>query len=70
MGEKLKRLGAFALISFIGFLSGIAANFICSGALPILIKVFPQILEISWIAWGLIGSLLSVVGCLIYAYLS
>jgi len=70
MGEKMKRLGAFVFISFIGFILGSAANLICSEVLPILIKVFPQIFEITWVMWGLIGSLLSVVGCLIYAYLS
>ena len=70
MGEKMKRFGAFAFISFVGFLLGIVANLVSSEVLPILIKVFPQIFEKTWVVWGLIGALLSVICCLIYAYLT
>jgi len=68
MGEKTKRFEAVVFIGFIGFLLGIAAYFIYFEALPIIMEVFPQILEISWIMWGLIGAFLSVTCCLIYAY--
>ena len=70
MGEKTKRLGAFAFISFLGFLLGIVGNLFSSEALPILINVFPQIFERTWVVWGLIGALLALMGCLIYAYLT
>ena len=63
---KMKRLGAFTLISFIGFLIGIVANLICFQALPILQQIFPQILGMTWVIWGLTGTFLSVAGCLVY----
>jgi len=69
MGQKTKMLGALAFIGFIGFLLGIAANFIYFEALPVLTQVFPQILEMTWVVWGLIGAFLSMICCLIYAYL-
>lgn len=68
MVERLKRLWVFVFISFVGFLLGIAANFFYFVALPILIEVFPQILGMTWVIWGIIGAFLSVAGCLIYAF--
>jgi len=61
--------GALSFIGFIGFLLGIAANFVYFRAMPILTKAFPLILEIDWVMWGIIGAFLSIVCCLIYAYL-
>jgi len=69
MGEKLKMLGALSFIGLIGFLFGIAAHYIYFEALPILTVAFPQIFGITWVIWGIIGTLVSVVCCLIYAYL-
>ena len=72
MGAKIKMFGALTFIGLIGFLLGIAANFVYFKALPILMEVSPnlsQILEIDWVMWGLMGAFLSVIYCLIYAYL-
>jgi len=69
MGKKLKMFGALTFIGSIGFLLGIASNFIYSEALPILMKVFPQI-SITWVMWGLVGAFVSVTCSLIYAYLT
>ncbi len=69
MGEKVKMFGALTFIAFVGFLLGIAANFVYFKALPSITAVFPLILEIDWVMWGLIGAFLSVICCLIYAYL-
>jgi len=69
MDQKTKMLGAIVIIGFTGFLLGIAANFVYFKALPILIEVFPQILEMDWIVWGLVGAFLAIICCLIYAYL-
>ncbi len=69
MEQKSKMLGAIVIIGFVGFLLGIAVNFVYFKALPILLEVFPQILEMDWIMWGLVGSFLAIICCLIYAYL-
>ncbi len=69
MEQKSKMLGAIVIIGFVGFLLGIAVNFVYFKALPILLEVFPQILEMDWIMWGLVGAFLAIICCLIYAYL-
>jgi len=69
MGERIKMFGALTFIGFIGFMLGIAARFIYFEALPVLAGVFPQIFGVTWVVWGLIGAFLSVICCLIYAYL-
>jgi ABC-type antimicrobial peptide transport system permease subunit len=69
MDQKSKMLGAIVIIGFIGFLLGIAVNFVYFKALPILLEVFPQILEMDWVVWGLVGAFLAIICCLIYAYL-
>nr|MDO8132982.1 hypothetical protein [Candidatus Njordarchaeum guaymaensis] len=66
---RLKTVGALGFIGIIGFLLGIAANFIYFEALPILTQIFPQILKINWLMWGIIGAFISIICCLIYAYL-
>ncbi len=67
MGNKIKKLWAFVLFSSIGFLSGMMANIICFEAVPFLQRIFPQLLQMTWVIWGLIGAFLSVAGCLLYA---
>jgi len=69
MEQKSKMLAAIVIIGFVGFLLGIAVNFVYFKALPILIEVFPQILGMDWVVWGLIGAFLAIICCLIYAYL-
>jgi len=66
MGAKLKRLGVIAFIWFIGFLLGTAASFIS----PILVEISPQIFELKWVTWGLIGAFLAVICSIIYSYLT
>jgi ABC-type antimicrobial peptide transport system permease subunit len=69
MDQKSKMLGAIVIIGFVGFLLGVVVNFVYFKALPILLEVFPQILEMDWIVWGLVGAFLAIICCLIYAYL-
>jgi len=69
MGEKIKMFGALAFIGVIGFLLGIAANFVYFKALPTITKIFPMIIGMDWVMWGIVGGFLAVVCCLIYAYL-
>jgi len=66
MGNRLRTVGLFALS---GFFFGVAANFVYFNALPVLAQLFPQILERTWLLWGLVGAIISVAGCLLYAFL-
>jgi uncharacterized BrkB/YihY/UPF0761 family membrane protein len=68
--DKMKRIAAFTFIACIGFLLGIAANVIFTEAFPFLIETFPIISQMTWIRWGLVGTLLSVAVCIIYASFS
>jgi ABC-type antimicrobial peptide transport system permease subunit len=67
--QRSKMLGAIAIIGIVGFILGIVANFFYFKALPYLIEVFPQILEVDWVVWGVVGALLAIICCVIYAYL-
>jgi len=69
MGQKTKMFVAITLIGAVGFLLGVAGNFLSNEVLPALIKVFPTLLSATWMIWGLLGAVLAVVSCLIYAYL-
>jgi len=69
VGERLRMTGAIGLIGFIGFLLGIAAQVTYFNILPVLISAFPQIFALPWMIWGLGGALLSVICCIIYAYI-
>ena len=64
-----KRFKAIAMFAIIGFLFGIAANLLYFHAGPALALIFPQLLEKTWLLWGLIGASISIVGCVIYAAL-
>ena len=66
MRQRKKILGSFALL---GFFVGVLAYFTYNWALPMLVVVYPQILEAGWLLWGLVGALVSVTGCIIYATL-
>lgn len=69
MGHKSKMAFTLFMIGLVGFMLGAAANIIYSRALPILIEAFPQMLASEWAAWGLVGAVLAIVCCLIYAYM-
>jgi len=66
MEKRLKIISIFALS---GFLLGVAANLIYVNVVPVLARLFPQIVVTTWILWGLIGAFISVAGCLLYAFL-
>ncbi|MBS7624967.1 MAG: hypothetical protein QXS10_07710 [Candidatus Bathyarchaeia archaeon] len=69
MGHKSRIALILFMIGFTGFIFGAIANIIYSRALPILVEIFPQIFSSEWAAWGLIGAILAIICCLIYAYL-
>ncbi|MBS7639979.1 MAG: hypothetical protein QW804_00865 [Candidatus Bathyarchaeia archaeon] len=68
MGYRSKMALTLFAIGLLGFILGAVANVIYYRALPILIETFPQIFASEWAAWGLVGALLAIICCLVYAY--
>jgi len=69
MNQKLKMAAALSLIGLLGFILGAAANLLYLKVLPFFLYVLPQLYGLEWALWGLVGALLAIICCLIYAYL-
>lgn len=69
MGQKIKAVIAIIIVGFVGFILGAVANLMYFQFIPLLMEFFPRLFSAEWLLWGLIGALLAVVCCLIYAYL-
>ena len=68
MGERIKILGTFALLGFIG---GIAANLGYQTVWPWLVSTFPLIFSSAeWIISGIAGALITTFFVVIWVYLS
>ena len=68
MGERMKILGAFALLGFIG---GMAANLGFHTVWPWLVSSFPMIFaSAEWIISGIAGALITTFFVVIWVYLS
>jgi hypothetical protein len=67
MGDRLKVLGIFAVLGFIG---GISANMIYHTVWPWLLAVFPSILTAEWVVSGIAGALITTCLVVIWVYLS
>ena len=67
MGDRLKILGIFAVLGFIG---GISANVLYHTAWPWLLAVFPSILTAEWVMSGIAGALITTCLVVIWVYLS
>ncbi|KPV65506.1 MAG: hypothetical protein AOA65_0110 [Candidatus Bathyarchaeota archaeon BA1] len=67
MGGRLKVMGSFALL---GFIAGVAANFVYRRILPVIIRSFPEILRAEWILSGFAGATLTTIVLVLWAYLS
>ncbi|HDN62782.1 hypothetical protein DRO47_01710 [Candidatus Bathyarchaeota archaeon] len=67
MSPRIKVLGVFAIL---GFLLGEVAYVMYNWVIPGLIALFPVILELEWLYWGLLGSLTTVVVLVIWATIS
>jgi len=66
MGRRIKIYGLFAIL---GWFVGAMVNVAYFWAWPLLVEIYPRILETGWILWGFIGALISVAVCAIYASL-
>jgi ABC-type antimicrobial peptide transport system permease subunit len=69
LGQKIKAVIAIIIVGFVGFILGAVANLMYFQFIPLLMEFFPRLFSAEWFLWGLIGALLAVVCCLIYAYL-
>ncbi len=67
MGDRLKILGIFAVL---GFLGGVSANMIYHTVWPWLLAVFPSILTAEWVLSGIAGALITTCLVVIWVYLS
>lgn len=67
MGDRLKILGIFALLGFIG---GVSANMIYHTVWPWFLAVFPSILTAEWVLSGIAGALITTCLVVIWVYLS
>ena len=67
MGDRLKILGTFALLGFIG---GVLANVLYHTLWPWLLAVFPAILTAQWVLSGIAGALITTCFVVIWVYLS
>jgi len=67
MDERMKILGIFALLGFIG---GVLANLAYHTVWPWLLAVFPTILTAEWVISGIVGALITTFMVVIWVYLS
>jgi hypothetical protein len=67
MSSRLKILGTFALLGFIG---GVLANLLYHTLWPWLLAVFPSIFTAEWVLSGIAGALITSCLVVIWVYLS
>jgi hypothetical protein len=67
MGDRLKILGIFAVLGFVG---GVSANVLYHVVWPWLLTVFPSILTAEWVMSGIAGALITTCLVVVWVYLS
>ena len=67
MSDRIKTLGVFALLGFVG---GIAANIGFHTVWPWLLANFPLIFSAEWVMSGIAGALITTFFVVIWVYLS
>jgi len=67
MNDRLKILGIFALLGFVG---GVLANILYHTVWPWLLATFPSILTAEWVMSGIAGALITTCMVVIWVYLS
>ena len=64
------RLTVFTVFAFIGFLGGVFAYIAYKRLLPVIIVMFPELLNAEWFLSGLGGAIMTLVLVLIWATFS
>jgi len=67
MNDRIKILGTFAVLGFIG---GVSANIIYHTLWPWLLEVFPTVFQAEWVLSGIAGALITTFMVVIWVYLS
>jgi len=67
MSERIKILGIFAVLGFVG---GVLANILYNTVWPWLLEVFPTVLHAEWVLSGIAGALITTFMVVIWVYLS
>jgi uncharacterized membrane protein YedE/YeeE len=64
------RLTVFTVFAFIGFLGGIVAYFAYKRLVPIILEMFPELLNAEWFLSGLGGALMTLILIVVWASFS
>jgi len=64
------KLTVFTVFAFIGFLGGIVAYFAYKRLVPIILEMFPELLNAEWFLSGLGGAIMTLILVLIWGTFS
>jgi hypothetical protein len=67
MGERVK---VFVMVALLGFLAGIIAQLAADYAIPWLVAVMPQLVQIRFLISGFAGACLTLVLISVWAYVA
>lgn len=67
MSGRLKVLSVF---TFLGFFGGVLAYFTYKKIFPVLIQIFPELLQAEWFLTGIAGAVMTLVLVTIWASIS
>jgi hypothetical protein len=67
LGERLK---IFAIVALLGFMAGVIAQLAADYAIPALLRILPQLVQIKFLVSGFAGACLTLVLISIWAYVS
>jgi hypothetical protein len=67
LGERLK---VFGLVAVLGFMAGVIAQLTADYAIPWLIKLLPELVQIRFLVSGFAGACLTLVLVSVWAYIT
>jgi len=67
MNDRLRILGTFAVLGFVG---GVLANILYNTLWPWLLNVFPTVFTAEWVLSGIAGALITTFMVVLWVYLS
>ena len=67
MGDRLK---VFGIVALLGFMAGVIAQLTADYAIPWLMTVLPELINIKWVVSGLAGACLTLVLVTAWAYVT
>ena len=67
MGERMK---VFGLVALLGFVAGIIADLTAEYAIPWLVTILPELIQIRFLVSGFAGACLTLVLVSVWAYIT